>query len=84
MEGTSGVKKTKEGNSLLWGVFPGGDKFDSYKGNNSYYKGVANSFGQNAGMEDRKLSQGSHLEITAAAAAAESSLLVFDLSPKIV
>ena len=24
MEGTSGVKKTKEGNSLLWGVFPGG------------------------------------------------------------
>ena len=41
--------------------------------------------GQNAGMEDRKLSQGSHLEITAAAAA-ESSLLpgtcpvCFDLS----
>eukprot|EP01047_Picozoa_sp_COSAG01_P117732 COSAG01_NODE_46394_length_400_cov_1.860465_1_plen_41_part_10 len=22
-----------------------GDKFDSYKGNNSYYKGVANSLG---------------------------------------
>ena len=24
MEGTSGVNKTQEGNSLLWGVFPGG------------------------------------------------------------